>query len=73
MKDATIYTYTTIRVPAPMFADKAPFVTGILEDVDGNTFNAFIEGGTESNPIDIGKKVVFKAFDANNKPIYTLA
>jgi uncharacterized OB-fold protein len=73
MKDATIYTFTTIRIPAPMFAEKAPFVTGIVEDADGKTFNAFIEGGTEENPVAIGKKVVFKAFDENNKPVYTLA
>lgn len=73
MKDAIIYTFTTIRVPAPEFAAKAPFVTGIVEDVDGNTFNAFIEGVTEEKPAAIGKKVIFKEFDANNKPVYTLA
>lgn len=73
MKDAVIYTFATIRVPSPEFAGKAPFVTGIVEDADGNTFNAFIEGGTEENPVAIGKKVVFKALDENNKPIYTLA
>ena len=69
MKDATIYTFTTIRVPAPQFTDRAPFVTAILEDVDGNAFNAFVEGDGAA----VGKKVVFKEMDVNNKPVYKLA
>ena len=66
----TILSYTTIAVPAPAFADVAPYTLAIIETADGERLLARLDEASPAG-LRVGAAVVYVTHDEHG-PLFQL-
>lgn len=57
-ENATIHSYTVIRVAPPSHQERVPYCVAVLADAaDGSLFTAFVNGYTDGQQVEIGQPV----------------
>lgn len=72
MKNPKIYTYSILYSTFPIFTEKLPYVSAILEREDGVRFPSLLEGFTEGMEVNIGQEVKYLGTNEEGKETYSL-